>query len=459
MNVFSRGVRNAFRNGIRASAIIGMLGLSIGLSLAMLLANQAVGQKIESVQKNVGNTITVAPAGIRGFQGGGDPLSADDIAKIKSVSHVTGVDRSLSDRLSSDNSNLESAIEAGSFGNRQFRIEQGSGGNSTDPTEGPQISGQAPSGDFKPPVTVTGASNPLASVTNTGGGSATLTSGETFDGTKDKAVALIGKDLASKNNLKVGSTFTAYSTTFTVAGIYDAGNTFSNNQVIMPLPTVQRLSDQSGAVTSATVHIDSAVNLGSTTSALKSKLGSSADVTNDADATKSTLSSLENIKNVSLFSLIGASGTAAVILLLTMVMIVRERRREIGVLKAIGASNLRVMLQFTVESLTLTVLAAFIGIVIGSLAATPVTKMLANNSSNGDSNAQTVQGPGGGPTTFRARFENNSVSQGVKNLKANVNGSVLLYGLGGALLIAAIGSTAAAGLISKVRPAEVMRAE
>jgi putative ABC transport system permease protein len=161
-----------------------------------------------------------------------------------------------------------------------------------------------------------------------------------------------------------------------------------------------------------------------------------------------------------MFSLIGASGTAAIILLLTMVMIVRERRREIGVLKAIGASNLRVMLQFTVESLTLTVLAAFIGIVIGSLAATPVTKMLANNSSSDGNNTQTVQmAGGGGPATFRSRLENNSVAQGVKNLQANVNASILLYGLGGALLIAAIGSTAAAGLISKVRPAEVMRAE
>ncbi|HSX35027.1 MAG TPA: FtsX-like permease family protein, partial [Candidatus Saccharimonadales bacterium] len=469
MNVFSRGVRNAFRNGIRASAIIGMLGLSIGLSLAMLLANQAIGQKIESVQKSIGNTISVAPAGIRGFQGGGDPLSASDITKIKQVSHVTSVDQTLSDRLNSDSTNLTSAIEPGSFGNRQFRIERGvdSGGSVM---AIPKMTGPAADSDFKPPITALGATNALASIPGTSGGNATLSSGKTFDGTKDAAVALIGKDLASKNSLSVGSTFTAYGTTFTVSGIFDAGNTFANNQVIMPLPTVQRLSDQTGAVTAATVHIDSSVNLESTTSALQSKLGSSADVTNNADATKPTLTSLENIKNVSMFSLIGASGTAAVILLLTMVMIVRERRREIGVLKAIGASNLRVMLQFTVESLTLTVLAAFIGIVIGSLAATPVTKMLANNSSNSSTaTSKMANGPititseskglGQQPGSLRSRLESNSVGQGVKNLKANVNGSILLYGLGGALLIAAIGSAAAAGLIAKVRPAEVMRAE
>jgi putative ABC transport system permease protein len=460
MNVVSRGIRNAFRNGIRTVAIVGMLGLSIGLSLAMLLAHQAIGQKITSVQKSVGNTITVAAAGIRGFDGGGNPLTASDLDGVKLLSHVTGIDESLSDRLSSDGTNLQSAIDAGSFGKRQFRIE--SGNSSSGPV---QVFGDGSGGDasFKPPISAVGASNALGGVQAASGSSVNLTSGTTFDGTKDALVALVGKSLADKNNLVVGSTFTAYSQTFTVSGIFDAGNTFSNNEVIMPLPTVQRLSSQSGAITQATVHIDSAVNLDSTTKAISAKLGSKADVTNDADTTKSTLSSLQNIQNVSLFSLVGAAATAAVIILLTMVMIVRERRREIGVLKAIGGSNLRVMSQFMVESITLTVLAAVIGIIIGSVAATPVTKLLANNSNNNDETSLSASGDSK-PVVVRsgglgARFKANSVTQGAKNLKANVNGSVVAYGLGSAVLIAVVGSTAAAGLIAKVRPAEVMRAE
>ncbi|HSW98948.1 MAG TPA: FtsX-like permease family protein [Candidatus Saccharimonadales bacterium] len=471
MNVFSRGVRNAFRNGIRTVAIVGMLGLSIGLALAMLLANQAIGQKIKKVQQNIGNTITVAPVGIRGFQGGGTPLTSSQVEALKGIAHVTTIDETLTDRITSSDSSLTSAIDAGSFGNRQFRIERdmnpdGSSDSGSTDTARPA---------FTPPITVVGTTNPGTAATSLTGGTATLTDGALFDGTKDAAVAVVGRDLASKNSLKVGSTFTAYSTTFTVVGIVDSGSTFSNNVVAMPLSTLQRLSSQSGDVTAATVHIDSAVNLDAATTAVKNKLGSSADVTNDADNAKTTLSSLDNIRNVSLFSLFGAAGAAAVIILLTMVMIVRERRREIGVLKAIGGSNLRVMLQFTVEALTLTVLAAAAGIIIGSLAATPVTKMLANNS-NSDTST-TVVGPGGGqvsintsggmrmrgfaggPGGFRARFQNNSAVQGVKNLKANVDASILLYGFGGALLIAAIGSTAAAGLIAKVRPAEVMRVE
>ncbi|HUC90016.1 MAG TPA: FtsX-like permease family protein [Patescibacteria group bacterium] len=461
MNVFTRGVRNAFRNSIRAIAIVGMLGLSIGLALSMLLANKAVGQKIDNVKKNIGNVVTVSPAGIRGFQGGGDALTQDEINSVKKVAHVTSVDTTLSDRLESTNTNLASAIDAGSFGQRQMKIDN----NNTD-----SQSGQAPSmpdgaaapdmSNFKMPLTVTGASNPLKAVTSSGGGALTLSSGSSFDGTKDANVALVGKSLAEKNSLKVGSTFTAYGTTSTVSGIFDSGSTFGNNQIIMPLPTVQRLSSQANAITGATANIDSAQNLDSSAAAITKALGTKADVTTDAASAKATLSSLSNIKNVSMFSLIGAAGTAAAIILLTMIMIVRERRREIGVLKAIGGSNIRVMLQFTAEAITLTVLGAVIGMIIGSIGATPVTKMLANNSSSSTtstSTAVTTQGPGGGG--MRGRFENNSVAQGVKNLKANVDASILLYGLGGAILIAAIGSTVAAGFIAKVRPAEVMRTE
>jgi putative ABC transport system permease protein len=44
-----------------------------------------------------------------------------------------------------------------------------------------------------------------------------------------------------------------------------------------------------------------------------------------------------------------------------MLMIVRERRREIGVLKAIGSSNIRIVGQFVTEALTLTLAGSVIG--------------------------------------------------------------------------------------------------
>lgn len=63
MNPVARGIRNAFRNGVRTASIVVILGLSIGLSLTMLVAQKAVDNKIKSVKSSIGNTISVSPAG------------------------------------------------------------------------------------------------------------------------------------------------------------------------------------------------------------------------------------------------------------------------------------------------------------------------------------------------------------------------------------------------------------
>jgi len=154
-------------------------------------------------------------------------------------------------------------------------------------------------------------------------------------------------------------------------------------------------------------------------------------------------------------------------------MIVRERRREIGVMKAIGASNLNTTLQFVCEAITFTVLAAVIGIGIGIAAASPLTKVLVNNSNTSTSTTSgfSIAGSSAGPTTttvstsgggggirFARAFGSNSVTN-VKDIKDTIGLSVILYGFLAALVIAILGSAIPAYLISKVRPAEVMRAE
>ena len=135
MNVYSRGIRNAFRNLIRTFSIVVILGLSMGLALSMLIANQAVGQKINSVKTTIGNTVTISPAGARGFDGGGDPLTVDQLAKVKALAHVTSIDESLNDRLTTTDTNLVSAVDAGAIG-RRFSANSGQGFNFTPPPDG-----------------------------------------------------------------------------------------------------------------------------------------------------------------------------------------------------------------------------------------------------------------------------------------------------------------------------------
>lgn len=454
-------MRNAFRNSVRTFSIVLILGLSIGLALAMLVARASVSTKIESVKSSIGNTITISPAGLRGFEGGGEPLSSEQLVGVAKIDHVTSVTQTLSDRLTSTNTSLVSAIEAGSLGNRQ--AGNNGVGFQAPPADMPMRNETGASGTdsptqivrtFTPPVTITGAST--LSTATYGGDSVTYASGEAIDVSKDEDVAVIGKALAEKNSLSVGSTFTAYGKTITVKGIYDTGNTFSNNGVIMSLSSLQRLSEQTGQVTSATVTVDSIDNIEGATAAIEAALGDAADVTNNQESAKQAIEPLESVKTISTFSLIGAVIAGAVIILLTMVMIVRERRREIGVYKAIGASNIRIMFQFISEALTLTVLAMVVGLIVGVAAANPLTKVLVNNSST--STTQTVQGGPGGGARFVRGVGGNALSS-ARSVQADVGLDIVAYGVGAAALIAVLGSALPALMISKVRPAEVMRAE
>jgi putative ABC transport system permease protein len=472
MNVFSRGIRNAFRNGLRTTSVVIILGLSIGLALTMLVARQAVGQKIKSVESSIGNTISIAPAGFSNFSQSNNSLTVSQLAKVQSLAHITNLSENLTDRLTTIGSTQPSF---GGFGGQSSSTSSAGQTSLTSPVTINTSSGShtftfgggasLPT-NFSPPITIIGTTDP----TDPSGTTLTITSGNTIAGSKDNNQALISSAMASKNNLKVGSVFTAYSTNVTVGGIFTDSSDAANGDVIVSLPTEQALSSQSGDVTSAVATVDSLDNLSSVTTAIKNTLGSSADVTSSVEQADQAVQPLDSVKSISLYSLIGAVIAGAVIIFLVMVMIVRERRREIGVVKAIGGSNLGIMVQFMVEAVTLTLLGAVIGLIIGVVGGNPVTKLLVNNSSTSSSTTVSVNGAGGGGFSatrtggggfagFSRRIGNNSVVSGFKNIHATIGWSLLLDGLGTALLIAIIGSALASGLIAKIRPAEVMRME
>jgi putative ABC transport system permease protein len=477
MSVVGRGFKNAFRNSIRTVSIVAILALVIALALVMLLSLKAVQSKIDSVKSSIGNTITVSPAGARDFQGGGNPLVTSDVTAMKSAPNVVGVTATLRDRLRTEGStggfgndansnsvtNLTSPITPGTLG------QQNAGG-------GASGNGFTPPANFTLPITVTGTTDPSSTAVS-GVNSIKLVSGTGFTSTSSANVALVGKDLASKNALSVGSVFQGYGQNITVTGIYSTNNTFIDAGILMPLTTVQTLSGRPNEVTNVIVTVDSVDHLDSTVAALQKSLGSKADVVAGTTDTADTLASLDSIKTVATYSLIGALVAGAVIIFLSMLMIVRERRREIGVLKAIGSSNRKISFQFMTEALTLTGMAAVVGVLLGIVLSNPVLDALVSSNSTTSTAAGGFGGRGfgggrglaggfgggGGPAVrFNAGGFGRGVTQfgnALSNLHTVVGFDVLLYGVLAALVIAIVGTSIPAWLTAKVRPAEVMRAE
>jgi len=65
-----------------------------------------------------------------------------------------------------------------------------------------------------------------------------------------------------------------------------------------------------------------------------------------------------------------------VVIMNIMLMVVTERTHEIGIRKAIGAKNKDILWQFLVESTTLSMTGGFIGILLGIILATIISKSL-----------------------------------------------------------------------------------
>jgi putative ABC transport system permease protein len=452
---------------MRSIGVVFILAVAIALSISMLIARDAVTAKINSVRASTGNTVTVSPKGFFGFEGGGTPLTATEVDGLLDLKNVTAVQESLSEELKSTQTSLKSPTPTGSLG-QQFGGFGGGAGSSS--------SGGGGGTTFTIPVRVIGTNSPGNAVVGgaNGGGTEKLTSGSSFSPTSTSDVALVGATMASKNDLKVGSTFTAYGKTITVVGIYNAGSTFANADVLMPLATVQKLASATGEITNATVVVNNVNNVSSVVKAINAKIGTKADVTSTQATTEASLAPLNSVKTISTYTLFGAVIGAAIILLLSMLMIVRERRREVGVLKALGAPNKSIIAQFIAESTTFTVLGAIVGFIAGALLSSPIASALVSSTSNtttspggfvraggggfgGGGNGFTP--PSGGGRSASGNFRFGGFHSTLTTLHTSVGWSTLTFALLFAIVIAAVGSTVAVATIVRIRPAEVLRSE
>jgi putative ABC transport system permease protein len=226
----------------------------------------------------------------------------------------------------------------------------------------------------------------------------TLKSGRFFDQKEDQGnanVVVLGSSVA--DNLfgesgvnPVGEIIKVKSVPFRIVGVIsERGSSFFQNQddqIFIPLDIAQKQLLGIHYVQSINIKVDDADNVNQTIADVKSVLMERHRIKSDVDADftvrniADAVEILSTITNALRLFLLSMASIALVVggigILNIMLVTVAERTREIGLRKAVGATNSAVKNQFLLEAAILTSLGGFIGIILGILVSYLVSTLM-----------------------------------------------------------------------------------
>ena len=188
-----------------------------------------------------------------------------------------------------------------------------------------------------------------------------ITNGTAFSGANQ---VIIGQGEAQSLNKTIGDTITISNKTFQITGIYETGNFMDNRGIVMSLSNLQNLTGDTGQVSLILVKASNGTDSSTLSSTIQQKYP------NDL-STSTSLSGMNRMNNglqvissgawaVSLLAIL----IGGIVVIVTMMKAVSERTREIGVLRAIGWTQRRILTMIIGESLILALIAIVVGLLI-----------------------------------------------------------------------------------------------
>jgi len=320
MSFLSLVVKNPFRNKTRSALAITGIAIGIIVIVALGMVTGGLKNSTQSTLKAGSAEVTVVQAGSNGMGSSGSLNES----YVTSLLNVSGVKDTAGTLTASNTSTSSSSSQS-----------MGPGG-----------------------LTITGIDSDKLSLEGIDS-----VNGTVFTKTSTDQV-IIGKTEAQSLNKTVGDTVNLLGQNFTITGIFETGNFMTDNGILMPLSTLQNLTSNDGKVSNILVKVTDNANVttvsNSITSAYPNEL-STTTAASSADRINQGLSFIDTASwAISLLAIfIGAVGVIN-----TMVMTVYERTREIGVLKAVGWKDSRILGMILGESIVLTLMAFVIGSVI-----------------------------------------------------------------------------------------------
>ena len=326
MSFLSLVVKNPFRNKTRSALAIVGIAIGIMVIVALGMVTGGLENSTQSTLKAGAAEITVIQTGSNSFGSGGtlNQSLATSILSINGVKDTAGILRA------SNTSTTAATLNSNS-----------------------SQSGFGPEG-----LSITGIDLDKLSLIGIDSVNGTAFSNSSTD------EVIIGKTAAQSLNKTVGDTINLYGDNFTVTGTFETGNFITDAGIMMPLSTLQNLTSNKNKVSNILVKVTDNANVTTVSQSIEDAYPNQLTTTT-AEATASRINQgLSFIDTASWAISLLAIFIGAVGVINTMIMSVYERTREIGVLKAVGWKNRRILGMILGESIVLTLIAFIVGTVV-----------------------------------------------------------------------------------------------
>lgn len=187
--------------------------------------------------------------------------------------------------------------------------------------------------------------------------------GRIFEDNADEVI--MGEIYADDNNYSVGDTIEVNREDFEIVGIYETGDSSMAGGVFTSISRVGELMDDEDSISNIYVKVEKGADAQEVADRIDAEYG---------DNITTITSVMEMEQMADMLNMLQASTWAISLLAIvvgglgiinTMLMSVFERTREIGVLKAVGWSNRKIITMIVGESLVITIVSAIIGAIVG----------------------------------------------------------------------------------------------
>lgn len=286
---------------------------------------------------------------------------------------------------------------------------------------------------------------------------------------KNNNEIVIGEELAKKNNLKVGDTFTIklvdYSTSknapalqVKIAGIFedhkpmsdtDVGSLNKHNELFMNYETLEAFAaanaTQGGFLVEGQFHLKDPKEVTALEQEFHDKgMPEFFELSVNQAAYDKSVAPLVQIANVTQMFTLVILGTGTLILIALSLLAIRERKYEIGVLRAMGMKKIKIGLMLCMEMCTITIGCSLLALGLANLAAQPIADMMLANMEP----VETIQ--------FGAFYIGSGNVEQITQFDAAMSVEAIMLLLVAAIVLGLLGSAAGVWYITKHEPMRIL---